>query len=669
MNKKLQNQRGVGMIEILVSLVILAVGLLSVATLHVNIINQSHGNKAQSEAIAIAESRIELMRNYSDGITTEAEFQTLFTNVDLGNSTDIEGTNATFTRKETIIDANNVKDIAVYVQWVDKEEVSQEVVITSSVSWSKPRSSGDIADSLSDPLIPSATGRARLGDGTVTQTEYDGATPTGDGMRLFDSEDGDYRLVDKDKTIVLTLIDACDTDGGNCTDFVKISGIVYIDDSSGRTASDTFVKASDAAYCQLYYLDDNGDFVDDVSAASHVQSTAGNNYDYFHYTCYLGGGWHGNIGIVFGGVKNGGNTNDKICVGDPNLDTNSEKAEEASRRVYRGMLTKKGSGGEPEVHKDTGETLYYSIGVKDALILPHTGDMTHDFVISEGNDCKTIMTKPDSNNGALFSGVPGAFYCLNDTPTDVDGFVEKTYSLAAGCPYDPSLGPATKNVISGTVTVNSSEVIDSDIIDIINNIYLNTSDSTFNCTNKIPVEVSDNKYTITYACDVYDWGTGWTGYVQLNTDYSKMACVHQTSYSDIIEDMPDSNYVCTVATGSSEILTITGTVTPYTPNGNNKADEVLTKAEIILGDSGQCTFSGSNYTCSTGLVASGTKWNGTMSFETDGGKICIDRTNVPTGALPTDGGPAKISFTDYLVVTETFVVDMSVQKSNFTCPQ
>ena len=58
----------------------------------------------------------------------------------------------------------------------------------------------------------------------------------------------------------------------------------------------------------------------------------------------MGGGWHGNIGIVFGGVKNGGNTNDKICVGDPNLDTNSEKAEEASRRVYRGMLTKKGSG-------------------------------------------------------------------------------------------------------------------------------------------------------------------------------------------------------------------------------------------------------------------------------------------------------------------------------------
>ena len=183
------NQRGIGMIEILVSLVILAVGLLSVATLHVNIINQSHESKARSEAIAIAESRFETMRNFGSAMKNIVDFNEAFTEVTAGNSTPIPGTNAAFTRTETITDRNDAKEISVYVKWTDINDDAQEVVVNSSIAWVSSRSSGDVIDPLGAPLIPSATGRARLGDGTMETGSP--TVSTGDGMSLYDREDGE----------------------------------------------------------------------------------------------------------------------------------------------------------------------------------------------------------------------------------------------------------------------------------------------------------------------------------------------------------------------------------------------------------------------------------------------------------------------------------------------
>ena len=394
--------------------------------------------------------------------------------------------------------------------------------------------------------------------------------------------------------------------------------------------------------------------------------------------------------MVFGGLSKGGsNKIDKICVGDPNYQNQYEKPVEASRRVYRGMLYKHDSSGDPilttivdEKGNTTTTIIYSSIGVKDALELPHPGKTGHDFVIGanptgQSTDvCQTMMTKPSSNNGAIFADMPTDFYCLNDVP-DVDDFVSSIYTLPSSCPYDPSQGPATKHIVSGKVVVNSTEVIDTAMIDTINTMNLSTSDSAYNCTNtKITAVSGAKQYTFDYVCDVYDWGSGWTGYTQLNYESSVMACDYRTAYTEVKADVNASNNVCTIATsgsgGSGGIFTVKGDVTPfiiYKNNGTIKSTIGLKKAEVISSSAGQCTnVTSSSYKCSTTVVQSSSDWTGIISFETDGGKLCIDKTNIPSVLDVTNGNPATIEFTKFSVVTQTINVGLTVKESDETCP-
>ena len=671
------NQRGIGMIEILVSLVILAVGLLSVATLHVNIINQSHESKARSEAVAIAESRIENMRNFGSEMKDKDDFNTAFADMlTKGNSTTMAGTNAQFTRMETIEDNSGMKDISIYVQWTDKNSDTQEVIVSSSIIWASPRTAGDAADSLSDPLVPSATGRARLGDGTMPSGSS--TVKTGDGMRLYDSQDGDYRLVAADDTIVLTLNDACDLSGGNCSDFVEISGRVYIDRAKERNlvAGTIYVKASDAAYCQLYYytggVDGDGDpaVVDVISTTSTV-STTGNDYDYFNYTCYLGGGWHGNIGLILTG---GG---DKVCMGDPTSVESYEQPGLSTKRVYRGMLHAIDSNGVPMLDAN-GDRFYYSIGVSDALNLPPSGEGGHDFVVTSDNGqtandfCTTdnIMTREDSKTdingnvtstaGILFENVPASFYCLNVDSNNLDEFDPNIYAADNTCPFDPSDPPVSRHTISGTVLVNSVVDIDS----IVSAMYLSTSDGSGNCVTDTYTKPIATQYSINYVCNIYDWGTGWTGYVQLTTDTTVMACNSQTSYSGVTADTVANDNICTAAGGGiGEILSVAGNVTTYTQGQTVKIlkTAVISPISPSVPQKASCTVTngGKSYTCSSGIIAVGDTWSGVMTFTTDGNKLCIADVNVASGtAVVSDGSStATITFTN---------VDAASLTSNFT---
>ncbi|WP_157826783.1 type IV pilus modification PilV family protein [Colwellia sp. 12G3] len=680
-------QRGVGLIEVLVSLVILAVGLLSVATLHTSIIGNSNDNKAKNEAIIIAQSRIEALRNFSNGINTTDEFEAAFVVVDKGNSTNITGINAAFTRTESIADANSAKSITVYVKWNDNHSDAQEVSIDSSIAWQKPRSVGDLSSEASEPLIPSATGRARLGDGTLTLAELNAAITTGaakatdDGMFLYDSLDGQYRLVDKDRTIVLTLIDACDLAGGNCTDFVKISGRVYIDNAtqSSLTTGDVFIQASDAAFCQQYYLDSDGNAQELLPVANSDMKTPNNDYTYYNYTCYLGGGWHGNIGIILSG---GITQKDKVCQGDPtSLDAFADPVI-AARRVYRGMLHKEDGNGDIIVDANQ-QPIYYSIGVADALVLPAAGDAGHDFIISslnindtEGFKCKSegIMVRDDSyysradleyntppgtTPGKLFEGIPTDFFCLNQNADYIDSFDDTVFSMDASCPFDPSDPPSIRHVISGKVLVNTDLSIDSDIAAI----TVNTSDGSGNCVIAAFTKPSSTQYSLSYKCDVYDWGTGWDGYIQLNTDYSIMACDHyREAYNTITNDISAGDNICNIG----DVLTVTGAVVV---NGT----KVLTSATTD-DNGGQCVVAsdGASYACNSDLLATGVQWSGRLTFQTNGSKLCISDPVLPVGSVGTFAivdGASSTAWIDLMNVDKgNLVLALEVIQNNGNCP-
>ncbi len=618
---------GFGLIEILVTLGILTVGILGVATLHGVITRQSGDNKARAEAISIAQSRIEEMRNYTSQADDLAGFDLLYADtVGFGGSATINGVNAVFTRQESISSGTNTKDIAVRVGWTDPEGDNESVTLNSQLSYVSPRSAGDTALDAASQLVDPPTGRARLGEGELPE---DAATVANDdGTSLYMDGSTDLMLVSDDQ-IVLTLTEACQTEDGTCIDFVKIKGTIWIDTATQRNLEpgEVFVVASDAAYCARYYLEDDGDVVRVTANTTTVRTTPNGNYDYFHYTCYIGGGWHGNVGIILAG---GTTQSDKMCLGDPVSDNAWERPVIASRRVYRGMLYKYDDGtdsGREEVDDGFDGTLvrYYSQGIADSIEFPDpdTSDHGHDYVIAslsasatEGSNCVSqgLMVRPDTdldNNGVrgdLFAGNPVDFICLNNG--FLDHHDEDVYGYDTTCPYDPSDPPSTRHLMRGTISVLAQ--VNEGNNTLMRSVNAYTSDGPGNCLVS-PYSHNGTHYVVSYACDVYDWGNGWNGYLQSIYDASEISCSpNRITKTGITADSSSGNNFTNCSLGKYAVFT--GTVSAAGTRG-------LSGATITGG--GACTVptGGRSYECISHNIGSGT-YTGTLTFTTTGARTC-----------------------------------------------
>lgn len=565
-------QRGFSLTEALIAFVVVLSGLLGVASFQVGLFNSSSFNKARTEAMALAQQKLEQFKHY----TLSAEDAYIDNNSDGtmdadGTYTDntITGQNADFTRSWDLATGADGKNIDVTVAWTDSESITNTVTLASTIPWLSPRSGADqLADPM-DPIIPSPTGRARLGDGNLADygvndyTQIDG--PGGDGMSTYQLDD-DLLLVDPNDNIVLTLEDACETDSGICTDFAKIAGTVYVDENNTNTdAEDISVISSDAAYCERWVP---------TGTLSNPPKTASNDYSYYNYICYFGGGWHGNIGFI----KSGGlQQTDKVCMGDPTSLNSWEQPVIALRRAYRGMISRDISG----------QTFYYSHGLKDAITL--TG---HDYVftslqasVTEGSACTgsgAPMSQTDSNGGMLFADVPTDFFCLNtdddgdSQPDYLDGYDTSTYSADVYCPYDPTDPPVSSHVISGTITIFSNQTLDLSAFEVV------TSDGPGNCVYAFTQGATS--YAGAYKCQVFDWGNGWSGTVQVDPNSNDIFCdVPVVSYTDLTGDT-SSNYSCE----STNTITISGTI-GFT--GNNLDFYSVALTDINEGTAANCFVS------------------------------------------------------------------------------
>ncbi len=752
---------GFGLIEVLAALTIVVVGLLAVATFQSGLISQSGASKAKAEAMALAQARVEEFRNYTD-ISDETAFDAEYadTSSDYTNDSAIDGVNADFTRSEMITDSGDTKEISVKVTWDDGQGDTQGVVLNSTLTWQEPRLVGDMAKELNDPYVPSPTGRAHLGEGELpADASQDQITDNGDGTRLYDSQDGDLKLVDSTDVIVLTLEDACDSEGGNCTDFVKIHGRVYIDTSSQSNLNpgEVYVKASDAAYCQRYY--ESGGTTTLVSGdTTSALSTANGDYEYFDYTCYLGGGWHGNIGILLDG---GISQSDKICLGDGTIyDTSTEPdtvgTEIAARRAYRGMTYKVDDNGDM-VTDDNGDPIYYSIGIGDAVELPPplptsgtlavssdysldatqtltlygrnaSGDSvtetvmldgtnavafstdfehiakaelsagtqgtvaltkdsstilemggsttkvfrySHDFVVSsmatsdtDGYNCiinngsDGPMRRTDAvvsgEDGARFAGNSGDFFCLN--PSYVDTYDTNQYAVNGNCPYDPTDGPATRHILSGTVAITGN---DSDAT-MIGLVSIDTSDGVGNCSDLSFTFDGISTYTDSYTCDVYEWTNGWTGYVKVSENSADVLCDPDSiTKTAITADSSGNDFSCL----AGNVVVISGTVT------TSNSTKVLSAATISDSNgSRSCDVGvdGLSYEC-TSYVFDTPTWNGTIQFTKTGGAFCTPSALDPaTGSDSFDIAAGTASFAG--LDSKMYTYDLTIANNSTSCP-
>lgn len=634
-NRYQSTQKGFSLLETLVAVVVVAVGLLAVASLQSNLVGKSADNKAKAEAMAIAQARIDDFRNYTIALSGEAAFDTLFAAVTDANPTVVPGANADFTRTDTIATAGITKDIDVKVAWTDRRGNTQNVVMSTSLGWQSPRAVADLARAGAGPLVPSPTGRASLGEGQIPTGAP--TTDNGDGTKLYDDLVGNLKLV-VGSDIVLTLKDACQIGGGNCTDFVKINGRIYIDDAStGVAPGEVFVTATDATFCTRYYMS-GGTAVLVTNATTTALLTASNSdYKYFDYTCYLGGGWHGNIGLLLDG---GLGSSDKICQGDPTSGNADEAPVLAARRVYRGMLYKHDTGNASLKAEDPpGTVLYFSIGVADELELPVplSSDATHDFVISSfaasktaGSNCisEGVMVRPDSNVGGtagdLFAGVPTDFVCLN--PSNIDAFDSSKFGVESTCPYNPADPPAAAYVMNGTITVlaEAADIAEVDLITV------RTSDGPSTCLRG-PFASSGTTHIATYSCAVFDGGLGWDGYIEVGTTSATSTWLADAG----TDGAYDSRINLSTITGDTSVLDFNagvGKTTLITGILDSSSATKVLSAATISGVGGNCNVAtdGLSYACYTALYLT-TDWSGTIDFDMASSFVCGPNVDVTTG--------------------------------------
>jgi prepilin-type N-terminal cleavage/methylation domain-containing protein len=656
-----RTHRGFSLVEVLVAMAVMATGLLAVATFQSDLMSGSGTNKARSEALALAQARIEQLRNFR----TRAEFDNWFASTNNAYVTEgtFNGTNAVFTRKHAVSGAANVKTVEVRVEWTDRQGDAQNVALHTQVGWESPRSAGDIVNDNRGELVPSATGRAYLGEGTLP----DGVNTTDnyDGTKLY--EDGnDVKLVVGDD-IVLTLEDACQTQTQTCIDFVKIKGKVYIDTGSAGnvTPGDVYVKASDAAYCHRYYYNQQGQAVDVAADTTDAEITAGGDYKYYNYTCYLGGGWHGNIGILLnGGIQQ----TDKVCQGDPTAEEPWADPVISARRVYRGMLYKidnNNQSGKEEIPNSNHLVRYYSVGIADQteLPVPGSGQATHDFVISSmavgdttGDKCISAgpMVRGDSNvngtAGDLFAGVPTDFVCLNPSYTDIDTIdaSRTTYNLESSCPFDPSDPPTMHYFVEGWIFVTGPQ----DYQEQVAGMNVVTSDGPGNCTLTSFAFDEYQGYLGKYTCDIFDWGSGWTGYVEIKPNTDLIGCsTSRVTYTGTQQNLTDQNLYCT----AGDVVYVSGSVD--VPNNHTLV------SAAIDGEAGRCTVTlntdtgNYDYECNTVNINEQTQtWSGTITFTSNDGVIC--HANGP------ETNPSTVTYSNLGIGrhTDNFTIERGTQQ-------
>ncbi|MGD8339827.1 MAG: hypothetical protein PVH89_03545, partial [Gammaproteobacteria bacterium] len=271
--------------------------------------------------------------------------------------------------------------------------------------------------------------------------------------------------------------------------------------------------------------------------------------------------------------------------GDPTAGSTWDQPVIALRRAYRGMLYKSSGG----------QTIYESHGIKDATTM--TG---HDFVFTslattqtEGSNCwgyDKPMTRTDSQNGALFTDVPTDFVCLNaddnsdSSPDYLDAYDTNEWSAGTDCPFDPTDPPVLGHTISGVVNVLT---IDDGVL---SGIGLVTSDGPGNCTWLTDFTQADvGVYSRGYACNVFDWGTGWTGSVELQPNSSQLYCPdYAVDLADVTGDQTQ-NFACI---GVNTIY-----ISGYFGQGDRTVVEGIQIADLTTGTIGYCKVGANTYQC------------------------------------------------------------------------
>jgi type IV pilus modification protein PilV len=147
-----RRHRGVALLEALVAMLIMTIGVLSLASMQTTINRYSNEAKLRSDATRLAEQKIEQLRSYTgiastvigQGVTsaTAVNWDSL-----AGGEETVSSTNATYTRTWTISGAiaDPMRTVQVSMAWLNRVGESESLALRSVISQTDPADSGYLA--------------------------------------------------------------------------------------------------------------------------------------------------------------------------------------------------------------------------------------------------------------------------------------------------------------------------------------------------------------------------------------------------------------------------------------------------------------------------------------------------------------------------------------------
>jgi Tfp pilus assembly protein PilV len=642
--------RGFALLEALIALLVAALALAAVVRLQGAITKGSGDAVARSEALTLAQERMEQLR-------TQAATWPGFTNLASADCADVaadRSSNTTFQRCVTVANTTggvDARDVTVRVQWNDTDGVQQAVVLSSTIGWDDPLGQALAARPPTGTMIApvGAAKRPKANDPLRP-----GGTANPDQLTKTDTgDDGKRYLTDLTGKVLIYLDPLAN---GQPQSFTVIQGRIYFDRGAGNKVpalSEVEVRLSSEGYCAQ-----NPAVFMDVSAG-------GNSYRYFDYWCYVGPGWYGNVGVNIADSVNGTAANAKICVGDPAFNGGSDigtstsaHTRESATRTYRGFqyvggnLFSTGVEGGSSYPKDGSPKpkefpQFYGSDLSD-----ENNFFNHHFLLTERTaSCQTAMA------GGQFTRNAGKYYCINPhhvatsevCPTvwpnfgfDVSGGGVTTYSLEVSV---TGLGKVTSSV--GGIDCGSS------------------------CTTELQ---SGTEVTLTAAPNSGQSFTGWSG-----------AC-SGTSATCMVT-MSGARSVTAQFSGSSttNVLTVSrsgtgsGSVTGEGINCGTDCTETFGDAKQVtlsasansgsafIGWSGACASAGTNSTCTvnvSGAVGAIARFSLSPCNTTISGSLLDKGDDVqsavqPEGGSCTKDGKNTVNYSCNLTALEGTVVTLT----------
>jgi type IV pilus modification protein PilV len=144
-HSRLHRQRGFTLIEALIALVVMAFGMLALASMQASVSYSGDLSKQRTEATRLAQARIEAMRSFT-GISSGT---TNWDGLDASYSATAT-TNATYTVTSSMAgaDADPLRAAQVTVAWIDRQGTPQSIALSTVLSRTDPKDSGFVLSPL-----------------------------------------------------------------------------------------------------------------------------------------------------------------------------------------------------------------------------------------------------------------------------------------------------------------------------------------------------------------------------------------------------------------------------------------------------------------------------------------------------------------------------------------